>query len=68
MVNNKRPLKVSDEFYNFLLKFGSNRVKSDMEMKTMPLCNLPNVIVKYFKSNNERYLELVNFEVQDGNK
>jgi len=67
-MKNKKPLKVSSEFYNFLLRFGANRVKSNMEMQTIPLCNLPNIIVKYFKLNNDRYLELVNLKIEDGNK
>lgn len=59
---NKRSIKVSEEFYNFLLKYGANRVKQDMEMQTKDLCDLPDIIVKYFKSDNERYLELVRME------
>jgi len=67
-MGNKRPIKVSTLFYDFLLKFGANRVKSDMELQTQSLCDLPDIIVKYFKSNNDRYLELVNFEVKNGTK
>lgn len=67
-MSNKRPIKVSDSFYNFILKFGANRVKSDMEMQTRNLCELPDIIVSYFKENNERYLELVKMEFKNGNK
>ena len=67
-MDNKTGLKISKLFREFLLKFGANRVKSDMEMVTIPLCHLPDIIVKYFKANNDRYLELVKFEVEDGNK
>ena len=67
-MNNKRPIKVSQSFYDFIVKFGSNRVKSDMEMQTRNICDLPDIIVKYFKTNNDRYLELVKFEVENGNK
>jgi hypothetical protein len=65
---NKRTIKVSEDFYNFLLKFGANRVKADMEMQTIPLTELPDIIVRYFKSNNDKYLELVKFGVNYGNK
>lgn len=65
---NKRHLKISQEFYDFVLKFGSNRIKADMEMQTLPLCDLPDIIVKYFKLNNDRYLELVKMEIQNGTK
>lgn len=67
-MKNKRTMKVSDEFHNFILKFGANRVKSDMEMQTKSLCELPDIIVKYFKLNNDRYLELVKMEFENGNK
>ena len=67
-MENKKPIKVSSQFYNFLLKFGANRVKSDMELQTRNLCELPDIIVKYFKADNDRYLELVKFEVKDGVK
>ena len=47
-MENKRTLKVSNEFYNFIMKFGANRVKADMEMQTKNLCELPDIIVNYF--------------------
>ena len=68
MTKNKRSLRVSDEFYNFVEKFGANRVKADMELHTRDLCDLPDIITKYFKTNNDRYLELVRFEVKNGAK
>lgn len=67
-MKNKKPIKVSIFFYDFLLKYGANRVKADMEMQTKNMCDLPDIIVKYFKENNDRYLELVNFEVENGTK
>jgi len=67
-MENKKPIKISISFYNFLLRFGSNRVKSDMDIKNRNLCDLPDIIVKYFKENNDRYLELVNLEVENGTK
>lgn len=67
-MNKKRHLKVSQLFYDFIIKFGVNRVKSDMELQTKNICDLPDIIVKYFKHNNDRYLELVKFEVENGIK
>ena len=67
-MKNDIPFKSSEEFRLFLLKMGSNRVKSDMELITLPICVLPNIIVKYFKANNERYLELIKMEYENGFK
>jgi len=63
-MKNKRSIKISEDFYNFLIKYGANRVKAGMELKTKDLCEMPDIIVKYFKSDNERYLELVKMEVE----
>lgn len=65
---NDIPFKSSEEFHTFLLKMGANRVKADMELVTMSLCELPNIIVKYFKANNDRYLELIKMEYKNGAK
>ena len=67
-MKNKKPLKISEEFYDFLLRLGANRVKVGMELQTLNLCDLPDTIVKYFKANNDRYLELAKVEVKNGNK
>jgi len=64
----KRPMKATEEWYNFLLKFGANRVKSGVDIRTGNFCDLPDIIVKYFKLNNDRYLELVNLEAKNGVK
>jgi len=67
-MKNKISLRVSKDFYNFVLKFGANRVKADMELQTLSLCELPDIIVKYFKLNNDKYLDLVNMETNNGIK
>jgi len=61
-MKNKKTIKVNDDFHIFLLKFGSNRVKKDMELSTLSIDRLADLIVKYFKSNNNSYLELVKTE------
>lgn len=67
-MENKKPIRVSNEWYEFIEKFGVNRIKSSVDSKMLPLCQLPDIIVKYFKLNNERYLELVNMEAVNGTK
>jgi len=66
-MENKKPMKVSKEWYEFIEKFGVNRIKADVDSKMLPLCQLPNIIVKYFKLNNDRYLELISMEATNGN-
>jgi len=66
-MENKKPMKVSKEWYDFVEKFGANRVKAGKDLRTLPFCQLPDIIVKYFKINNDRYLELVNMETKNGN-
>jgi len=61
-------LKVSDDFKKFLRKFQAYRVSEEIEEKGTSLCYLPDIIVKYFKLNNERYLELVAMERNNGVK
>ena len=61
-MKNKKTIKVNEDFHIFLLKFGSNRVKKDMELCTLSIDKLASLIVKYLKSNNNSYLELVKME------
>jgi len=68
MKENQRPLKVSNDFRNFIENLGANRVKVGTEKRTLPLCKLPDVLVKYFKLNNDRYLELCKLEASNGTK
>jgi len=67
-MKNKRGLRQSESFIGFLENYASNRVKLGLDKRTMPRCKVADVIVKYFKDNNDRYLELVNMEVSNGNK
>lgn len=66
--NNRFPMKVSPEWYEFLENFSANRVKVGMEKRTLPFSRLPDIIIKYFKLNNDRYLDLVKMEYKNGNK
>jgi hypothetical protein len=61
-MKNKKSIKVSEEFYEFIIKMGANRVRIGMEDQTLPICEIPDIILKYNKLNNDRYLELINME------
>lgn len=65
-MENKKSLRVSRNFYDFVEKVGANRVKIGVDLRTKNLCEIPDLIVDYFKQNNERYLEFLNSEVEDG--
>jgi len=65
-MKNKRVIKVSPEFYKFIENLNTNRIKVGSEKKSLYLCETPDIVVKYFKKNNERYLELCKMERNDG--
>lgn len=56
----KTSLKLSQEGIDFLKKLRVNRIKTDIDEEGLSYWRLLELIAKYFKSNNERYLELVN--------
>jgi len=66
MTLNKKPMKVSQEWYDFIVKFGANRVKAGVDIRTGYLCDLSDIIMKYFKENNDKYLEVVNMRIDNG--
>ena len=57
------PIKISEEGYNFLYDLQTNiRTLAKDKNKKRPDLTFPKVveiITKYFKSNNERYVELI---------
>jgi|LSQX01.1.fsa_nt_gb hypothetical protein len=56
-------IRVSKETTNFLKRFLINRIKSDTETETTKsYLYLLDIIVKYFKMNNQEYLALVKME------
>lgn len=65
-MENLGTMKVSENFKKFLRRFQAYRVSEEIEDRATPLCFLPDIIVKYFKQNNDRYLELVNMEIENG--
>lgn len=62
MVNNSSSIKVGNDYRKFLNKFAANRIVANMEDRNLNQTNLCGLIVKYFKDNNDRYLELINME------
>lgn len=77
MKNNNRVMKISELSHNFFYDLQSNlRIKlkerNNKRIKVTFVNEMDN-IQKYFKFNNDRYLELINFtlnelEVEDGTK
>ena len=62
-MENKSSVKLSKENKYFLKKLGINRIKLDMDKRALSYSDLMQIIRKYFKLNNDRYLELVKSEV-----
>lgn len=58
-MENKTSVKLSGEVTDFLKNFRKNRTKVDMDEDYLSYSRLLEIIVKYFKDNNERYLEAV---------
>ena len=66
MVNKSSAIRLSDEFIAFSEKAQTNRVLQGMDKKTIGHPDLSKLIVKYFKLNNDRYLEFINMENKNG--
>lgn len=61
-MNLKRSERVSEKTIAFTKKFKNNRIKNGTDEETLAYWKLWDVVVDYFKLNNERYLELVELE------
>lgn len=59
----KTSVKISDNGFNFLKKLNLNRIKTGTSDNFLSYSDLIELIAKYFKLNNDRYLELL--EVKD---
>jgi len=58
-MKSKVPIKISENGIEFLKKLRLNRIKADIDLDPLYYYELIEVIVKYFKLNNDKYLELV---------
>ena len=61
-MTNKSSVKLSEESKTFLKKFRLNRIKTNTDDKILSYADLVDILTKYFRLNNERYLELVKLE------
>lgn len=66
MTKNNSSIRLTDEFLSFSEKLQTNRVKAEVDKKTIGHPRISKLIVKYFKNNNDRYLELVKMEEENG--
>lgn len=57
-----RSEKLSMKTIDFLKNFKRNRIKTDTDPLPLSYNKLMDIIVNYFKLNNDRYLELVQME------
>jgi len=64
-MKSKTSIKVEEDCIQFLKKFKRNRIKLDIDEEGLSYWELINLIVKYFKSDGDRYLELVNMEYKN---
>ncbi len=64
MTNNSYSIRLDKEYVSFSEKVGINRVKIDIDKKTLGHPQISKLIVKYFKDHNDRYLELIKMEME----
>lgn len=65
MKDNGTSIRLSNEFREFLKRMKYNRIKADVDNDILSAMDAADILVKYFKLNNDRYLELVNMEVKN---
>lgn len=63
---NSTPTRLSDDNLNFLKRCNTNRIKVGSETKTISYSKLLDIIEKYFKDNNDEYLNFIKWERKDG--
>lgn len=51
--------KISENVRVFLKKFRTNRRKTEIDESDLSYSGLLEIVVKYFKNNNDKYLELI---------
>lgn len=58
----KTSVKLSEVGISFFKKFRTNRRKIDVDEEDLSYWKLMEVIAKYFKNNNDHYLELIKIQ------
>jgi len=59
---NTPPMRFNEGFKLFIEKAQLNRVKIETDRKTIGNPRMADLIVRFFKFNNDQYLELINME------
>ena len=65
MEKNKAPIRICKESKDFLNRLSNNLIRAETETQTLSYDDLLLRIAKYFKLNNDRYLELVKIKGED---
>jgi len=60
---NRYSIKLSQEGISFLKRLKTNRRKADIDEQDASYWRLIELIAKYFKLNNQEYLDLVKMEM-----
>ena len=65
IMGNTISIRLDEDFVKFAEKAQTNRIKAGTDKKTIGNPRLSKLIVKYFKLNNDRYLEFMKMENKD---
>jgi hypothetical protein len=60
---NKVTVRISGESYEFLKKFKNNRLKLDIDNLPISYPEAMDIIMKFFKNNNDQYLKIVKMRI-----
>jgi len=61
-MKNKISIKMTEENLNFLKRIAVNRIKADIETGLMTPSQSLTLIEKYFKLDNDGYVDMINLE------
>lgn len=64
-MENKKPMKFSEDGYDFIHRMLAYRVTEGSDKKVRPLCEGLDILHKYFKDDNDRFIELIKMEVKE---
>lgn len=56
------PVRISEEGMKFLKNFQTNRIRIGTDEISISYINAINLIVKFFKDNNDQYIKLAKME------
>ena len=65
MKDNGTSVRLSDEFRQFIKRMKYNRIKADVDSDILSTKDAADILVKYFKLNNDSYIKLVNMEIKN---